>query len=32
MTNEGLLRQDIKLKNGFRDTLVYGILKSEYNP
>src|SRR5699024_9435734 len=30
MIKEGLLRQDIKLKNGFRDTLVYSILYSEY--
>lgn len=30
MTNEGLLRQDIKLEDGFRDTLVYSILYSEY--
>lgn len=30
MTNEGLLRQNVKLKDVFRDTLVYSILYSEY--
>jgi [ribosomal protein S5]-alanine N-acetyltransferase len=30
MTKEGLLRENILLKDGYRDTLVYSILSSEY--
>lgn len=30
MIKEGLLRQDIKLKHGFRDSLIYSILSNEY--
>ena len=32
MTKEGLLRENILLKDGYRDTLVYSILFSEYTP
>lgn len=32
MTKEGLLRENILLKDGYRDTLVYSILSNEYNP
>lgn len=32
MTKEGLLRENILLKDGYRDTLVYSILSSEYLP
>lgn len=32
MTKEGLLRENILLKDGYRDTLVYSILSSEYQP
>ncbi|SDL01388.1 GNAT family N-acetyltransferase [Lacicoccus qingdaonensis] len=31
MTKEGLLRENIKLKDGYRDTLVYSILSNEYH-
>lgn len=31
MTKEGIIRQNIKLKEGYRDTLIYSILSSEYN-
>ncbi|MEB5686636.1 GNAT family N-acetyltransferase [Mammaliicoccus lentus] len=30
MRHEAILRQNIKLKDGYRDTLVYSILKDEY--
>lgn len=30
MTKEGLLRENIMLKDGYRDTLIYSILFSEY--
>lgn len=30
MTKEGLLRQNIKLARGYRDTLIYSILQEEY--
>lgn len=31
MIKEGLLRQNIKLGSGYRDTLIYSILQEEYN-
>ncbi|WP_323702976.1 GNAT family protein [Mammaliicoccus sp. Dog046] len=30
MKHEAILRQNVKLKDGFRDSLIYGILKEEY--
>lgn len=30
MKHEAILRQDIKLKDGYRDSLIYSILKEEY--